>query len=280
MLPLLLASLLTLASTGAVLPPGPPHELPDPLAQAMHAAALQDFPAALQLIRSVESDSPPVIRERDFCLALVLLSAPPITPGRTNEAAALFQRVREADPADDLGIAALFYLARIEQTHRSPPNLDEAARRFEQLANSHPDNWFGQFAILKLASLELNRADRSKPGVERVDYWLRRGESITDPVLLRNFCWTMGDAVIRHGGSLERALEIYQKGEAIGYSRFDIRALMIVRIHNLAYELGRTDLAIEAAQRYIDEHSRSTIVQFFRDRLRELAATEEERSQL
>lgn len=243
------------------------------LAAAMHAAALQDFPTAhrtlLELERRGEGDS----RDFRFCLASVLLSAPPKTEARVQEARNLFASIAEANPLDDLGLAARFYLARIEQNHRANPDIAAATALYSALAADAPTHWFGQFALIKLAMIDLYAEWPEEPLDARVAAWMDRAHTVTDPALRRNLCWMLGDIQVRLGGNLERALAIYQEGEAIGYSRWDIRSLMILRIHNLARDLGHTALAREAAQRHIDEFPRSTFTTLLRERIAEIDAT-------
>jgi hypothetical protein len=237
----------------------------------MRAATLQDFPTAHRLLRELERRGEGHSRDYQFCLAAVLLSAPPKTETRVMEARRLFSAVRDADPLDDLGLAARFHLARIEQNHRATPDLEAAQALYSALVADAPAHWFGQFSLVKLAMLDLYAEWPDEPLDARIDAWMERAHNVTDPALRRNLCWMLGDLQVRFGTNLDRALAIYQEGEAIGYSRHDIRSLMILRIHNLARQLGRTELAREAAQRHLEEFPRSTFTTLLRERLAEAA---------
>jgi hypothetical protein len=190
-------------------------------------------------------------------LAAALLNAPPRTPQQIERAERLFEEVREADPNDETGIAAWFFLGRIPSIHREDPDYRLARQTFDALYAAHPEHRLGQFAMIKSMIIDLYLSFDEPDPEKRFRTWDVIESRITDETMIRSLCWTMGDAASGLIDDPERAFHYYARGEALRYSRHDIRAMMLLRVQFFAREVGDNEKAISAIQIFQKEFPRS-----------------------
>ncbi len=94
-------------------------------------------------------------REARFGEAVALLNAQPRSEAKLAEARRLFTNLQEENAADDTGIAATYYLARLRQIHDYATDRTAAILAFRALLAAHPGHPVAELAAPKLALLLL-----------------------------------------------------------------------------------------------------------------------------
>ncbi|MEY2880579.1 MAG: hypothetical protein RLZZ15_2959 [Verrucomicrobiota bacterium] len=237
------------------------------LEAAWQLASLLRLGEAEAIFRSHLADAGPTAREARYGLGLTLLNLSPKTDRRLAEARAHLEGAAAVAPADDLGLAARFYLARLFHRHLPRPDLPAALAIYESLAEEYPAHYFGQYAVVEASLIGLFR-DFSPVGVEpRVLTWQARGRAITDPALRRNFLRNLSLALLRGDGSDAAALGLTQEVDALRFTRTDQRVVTLLRIALLAEGLRDRPLQIAALERYLAEFPRHQQRRFYADQL-------------
>lgn len=205
--------------------------------------------------------------------AVMLLGVQPRTRANLEEARTLLTRLTDTHAADEAGIAARYYLARLEQLHVDEPDLAQARMHYRELVKRHPSHLFGQLARLKLAMLALY--DATLPGtlasrLPEADDW---GSGITDPVVRCDFHYMMSRALAREEGREAQRLEHLLAMEATGrVIRDPTRSLMWIEIGEMARAIGKREESARAYRRFIAEFPRDARVAAIRSRLAEVEA--------
>ncbi len=198
--------------------------------------AQQDF---LQAAKNL-----PAKREADFGQAVSLLNVQPKTDANLDLAAALFQSIRKSQPDDDLGIASLYFLARIEQYQRLPPDMPQAEKYYRELVARYPHHFWGEQAAIRLALLEIYQAPTRAEQISILADYDKLGDQFVDPNCRRDLFNALGRSYLNLRLSPERALEDLLKTQETGFSLAVDRADAYVRIGELARTLGRNNVAI------------------------------------
>jgi len=214
--------------------------------------------------------NPATAREADYGTAVTLLNIQPRTPGNIEHSAQIFSRLLAQNPDDEIGIGSLYFLARIEQVHRSTPAPQKAVALYQRLIAAHPAHPFAQIAITKIALLKLcdapDNADKAAALAE-VETLI---PLLTDPGARSNFDYIVGTACIRHQLGDEKAMNYLIEAVKIGIPIQISSSNAIVRIANLALRLNRKDIAISYYERFIRDFPRDRRTYTVRLRLREL----------
>lgn len=205
--------------------------------------------------------------------AVMLLGVQPRTGANIDEARALLTRVTDSFGSDEAGIAARFYLARLEQLHVEVPDLPKARAHYRELVTRHPTHLFGQLARLKLAMLALYDTAHPTPLAGRLPEAEEWGGGITDPVVRCDYHYMMSRALAREDGREAQRLEHLLAMEATGkVIRDPTRSLMLVEIGEMARAVGRRGLAARAYRQFTQEFPRDSRVAAVRTRLAEVEA--------
>lgn len=196
-------------------------------------------------------------REVDYGMGVTLLNLQPKTVGNINRAEAIFARLIAANPNDEIGIAALYYLARLEQIHRNDPNLPKALQLYAQLIAEHPDHFLTQSAIAKVAILKLCASPTTdkKKALHEVE---KLAPLLKEPSARCNFNLVVGTACIQYQLGDEKALRYLMEADTIGIPIQYAQANVLIRIGNLAQRLGKREIAIRYFERFLKEFPRST----------------------
>lgn len=242
------------------------------LGEAWQKITLVDFAgAAADFAHLATSSDPATAREARYGRAIALLNAPPITPASLREAEQLLASIPPS-PQDELALAARFYLARLAHRHQRPADLATARQRYAALAADASQSFFGQYALVEAALLDLY-AQPLTPAIEpRVLAWYERGRTVTDPALRRNFLRNLGLALTRGDGSPATALRLEQEIVALNFSRQDMRRFALLRVYLLAESVGDRAAQIQALEAYLPAYPHHPQRQYFADRLAELQA--------
>lgn len=215
-------------------------------ARMLPAEAYREFAAA------------PASREVLLGRAVTLLNVPPVAPGNLERAATWLESLRGDD---EVGIAATYFLARLEQVHRMPPNPERALALYEELYRRHPQHALAQMGWVKAA---IGRV--YEPGVDFAAIE-RSGEGLTDPQAVRDFHLALADAAGRLRLPAEKQLEHLLAVDRVGMARRKTSGDVWVRIAELARETGRRELAREYARRFLAEFPNDQRAHLVRERL-------------
>ncbi len=195
--------------------------------------------------------------EAKFGLATVLLSTQPKTEGNIDEAARLFDEVAAAD-SGDLGIAALFHRARIEQIHRFEPDRDRGAVLFADLAAKHPGHPLADEAIVKRAIIELYEEMTPEDRRTRIEEFASLSPAMGFGPARRDLHLVLADASARYLRDDELTLNQLLSADEIGIARRETRAGHWVRIGRLAEATGRSDVAVDYYARFVRDFPRDS----------------------
>lgn len=108
-----------------------------------------------QQVFATTEKAQPANRTARFGHAVSLLAVQPRTPSNTAQATQIFEALRSENANDDAGIGAMFYLARIRQLHSFTPDRQAAVSAYRALLTAHPEHYYAQLAVPKLALLLL-----------------------------------------------------------------------------------------------------------------------------
>ena len=163
----------------------------------------------------------------------------------------ILEQLRDEDSADHYGLSAQYFLARIDQIHRSPPDPDSAARHYLSLIERQSNHPLAQLAVIKLGILELYN-----PSIEDFSAALSETEErlniLTDSIAIRDFHILLAEAYERHKLSKSKGLEHLLAAQEIDPA---IRLLdngFIIRVADLARELGDYELSIRYYREFLD----------------------------
>jgi len=209
----------------------------------------------------------PLRRDALFGRALALLNTQPQTQDKVRLAEALFAEVRSVSAADDLGIGARYFSARLHQVHFQPANVARAREELLALGNDHPGHYLGQLAWVRLAFIEL-----FAPGeAEAKRAVLARYEALSlpwiDEHLSAVFHTVLGDATMVIFGDAVRATVHYRKVVQNPEVRELTLVDALVRIGETAHQAGVADVATDAYRQVLALSPRDPRAWFIRNRL-------------
>lgn len=207
--------------------------------------AIADYqPRVAQKIfaRVEEAGQPATVREARLGGAMALLVTPPVSDAQTAAAREEFAALA-AGGADDVALAARFYLGRIAQHHLSQPNEPEAARQFRELIAARPDSRWAQAALSRLALLEIYALNRDAPPAERI----ARAEKLL-PLAHQtraesDLHLVVAGAIFHYRLPAQQALPHLLAAERLGHLELITRADTYAQIAELSREAGRTEQA-------------------------------------
>jgi tetratricopeptide (TPR) repeat protein len=190
--------------------------------------------------------------------AIALLNVQPKTSGNIERAAELLDRLRGAD---EIGIAATYYLARLEQIHRFRPNPQRALALYAELFRQHPHHPLAQSGVVKAALMRLYGGDADFAEIEA------SGRQLTIPEAVRDFHLALADAAGRLNLPAEKQLEHLLVVERVGVAKRKTAADLYVRIAELARESGRAELARQFYGKFLAEFPNDQRVRLVKERL-------------
>lgn len=127
----------------------------DPVREGWEALANYRPDAALKAFdRATNSAEAAVARAALFGRSVTLLAKQPLQASQVEEARKNFERMA-ADGTDDVAQGSLFYLGRIAQHHREPPDEELARKYFRELIARYETSIWAQTALSRLALLEI-----------------------------------------------------------------------------------------------------------------------------
>ena len=216
-------------------------------------------------------------RELTFCEAVLLMNQQPKTQKNLTKAHSLFRKVIESDARDDLGIQSRYFDARITEIHQRDPDPVTARAVLFAISQEHPDHYFGQLAYIKYVSSALFDADSIDEVKKNFETVESQSAIVSIPELKvifhRNLAegYTLTEYSRTKALSKGKALRHYQTAWNMGLTqRRSIRSNMLIRIGELAFELGEYDVAAEAFRHFLREFPRDQRAYMVSLRLKEM----------
>ncbi len=215
--------------------------------------------------------------ETKFGFAVNLINRQPKTRANIARAGDLLEEISVTAPASDFGISARYFLGRIAHLHLHPPRIEAGIEHFRYLVEHHPRHFWGQAAASKYGFLLLYS---QIPPQERERLFRELeplAENLTSPYLRSNFHFMLGTAAVRFDLFPERALFHFVEADRGGLIKGRARTDGLLRVGELARELGEWELAARYYRKYLEEFRRDPPRDLVRDRLREVEAKIRER---
>lgn len=207
---------------------------------------------------SIAAKTRPEDRGARLGQALTLLQLQPRTDARVRHAEALLTGLLDESTEDEIAANARYFLARLEQNHRSPANSSAAFAHYEKLLVEHPAHPLAGQALVKLALLSLYREQGAGELRAAFADFSRRASSLPvgDTASRRDLHLVLGEAALRFHLGDQAALEHFVAALNAGIRLRPVRADTLVRIGELAADLGQPALARRHYDLFIAEFPR------------------------
>lgn len=92
-------------------------------------------------------------READFARAIIAMDTQPSSDARLRGVVSQLTELAGGD--DEIARASAYFVGRVYQAHFFQPDYVRAAEAYESLATKHPESYWAQLALVKLALLKL-----------------------------------------------------------------------------------------------------------------------------
>jgi hypothetical protein len=243
------------------------------MAEAWHRVAAAEHRVAIPVFQQHQAAGDPARREAMLGEAVAWLNVQPRLPGNLERARALCAEVAALEPADGWALHARYLLGRMAELHAEPPDYAAAAAHYEWLFTRHPETEIAQIARARFALVRLQSI--VPPEERRARYAALRAfePTLAHPPARRDFHLAMAEACFVYGLGRENALHHCRSAFEAGIEQPLRRATVVLRVAELACELGDRPLAREFYQRFADGAALGDFrLQYARDRLAELGA--------
>jgi tetratricopeptide (TPR) repeat protein len=210
--------------------------------------------------------------------ALTLLSVQPKTSRNVDTAYGLLEEVLSSDSGDDLKAWALYYLARIDQLHRTKPDAEQALRSYRDLIERYPDHIAAQLGFLKSILIRLYANPENRPAAVTLKSLETEARFLQSDFARNQFHTLMADGYLFFEISVESAMEHLLAARALGSFEIIDLGNDYLRIANIAYELGRPEIALSHYRRFLEMRPQSTFAYMIRERIAELGEGRGKRS--
>ena len=212
--------------------------------------ALGHLPAA----RAIRD--PAELRQFDYTRAVLLLNSQPKLQRNIGEARSLLKSVRQTRADDELGLSALYYLARIAEFHTEPPDPAGAAGLYAELIARSPAHPFAQAAVSRLAILQLYGEISASDRQAKLDKFAATADRLTLPSARRDLHFVLADVLLNFTNDQEAALRHLLAAEEAGIVRPQLQGDTLVRIALIARQLGHREIAIAHYKKFLSSFQR------------------------
>lgn len=192
-------------------------------------------------------------RESRLGHALTLLGDADKTAANLENCRRELIELRDEDPNDDYGIAAIYYLARIAQHYDKEPNVAAIISTYRDLLANHPGHPVAELAAPKLAMLLLYADVSSNEQDARFDEIESLLPSLTHPHNQRDTRLVLADALLRLRRNHARAYPLInhclEQNLILRSTRLN---QYLLQAAEAARKLGLRSEAIRHCERYIE----------------------------
>lgn len=208
-------------------------------------------------------------REAAFAEAVVRMDSQPVTDAGLKKVEERLAGLAQGE--DEIADASSFLIGRLYQAHFFVPDYARAAQQYAQLAARHPQSYWAQLGLVKLALLQLYVLPESAPAarVAAAEALLPR---ITVPDLRRDAHIVVGRASLFHAQPMAGVIAHLIAADRIGGLSDLKRGELQIQIGELSLREGRWEEARVYFQRFIDENEVDGRVHTVKVKLAEIAA--------
>ena len=241
-------------------------------------AAENDLTAAWELVgrhlandalAGLQAKQEPGSREAAFAEAVARMDAQPVTDAGLKR---VEERLTElARGNDEIAQASAYLTGRLYQAHFFTPDNARAAQQYEELAAKHPDSYWAQLGLVKLALLKLYVLPEPAEPVARIAEAEALLARLTVPELQRDLHIVIGRAQLFHGQPMDGVLAHLLAADRIGGLGVLKRAELQIQIGELSRRAGRWEQARDYFQRFVDENEVDARVYTVKMKLAEIA---------
>ena len=229
-----------------------------------------EFSAASNLLKRFEPDSGKERSRAFLARAISLMGMQPRTAKNLDSAYQLLETVARSRDADETVLWAIYYQARIDQIHRSPPDFVRAAMHYRTLIDRYPDSMAAQLGFVKLAILRLYVLEEIPIHQQVLADLESESSFLSYPLAVREFHVTLADAYLFFDVSKYKALDHLITARNQRHLTLIDNGDDVARIGNLAYFLERYDLAMKSYREFLEIDPKATEVFLLRERLLEM----------
>jgi hypothetical protein len=198
-------------------------------------------------------------RLRQLGLAVTLLGLQPRTQGNIQNAEASLRRLISENSSDSAGRFARFYLARLLETHAASPDPKTARDMYYELLLERPAHPMLELAAARIAYHDLYSAGEDPEKLSAAEANLRPlSELLETPAGRREFHSAVANSLNELNGDRTAALEHMQRAASIPSPLPQIQSMNILLVAELAYTLGKYDLAREYYTKFAKEFQRDS----------------------
>ena len=208
-------------------------------------------------------------REAAFAEAVVRMDSQPVTEAGLKQ---VEERLGElARGSDEIAQASAYLIGRLYQAHFFTPDYPRAAQQYEQLAQRHPESYWAQLGLVKLALLQLFVLPEPAGPAARMAAAETLLPRVTVPELRRDLHIVLGRAGLFHEQPLDAVLAHLVEADRIGGLAMLKRGELQVQIGELSRRAGRWEQAGIYFQRFVDENDVDGRVHTVKVKLAEIA---------
>lgn len=208
-------------------------------------------------------------REGAFAEAVVIMDSQPVTDARLQ---GVMQRLADLAQGDDeIAQASSYLIGRLFQVHFFEPDYVRAAHQYELLADKHPDGYWAQLGLVKLALLVVYLLPEPAEPAARIKAAEELLPRVKVPELQRDLHIVIGRAGLFHGRPVTEVLAHLLAADQIGGLLGIPRADLQLQIAELSRRAGGFDRAEVYFRRFIEENDVDTRVYAVRMKLQEMA---------
>ena len=205
-----------------------------------------------------------------FARAVTLLSVQPRKSRNIEKAYSLLEPIVASAAGNDLKAWALYYRGRIDQLHRTKPDTAQALRLYRDLIELYPEHIAAQLAFIKVTIIRLYADPKNRPATETLMSLEKEAGFLQSAFARNQFHTVMAAGYLFFELSREQALEHLLAARALGSFEIIDLGNDYLQIANIAYELGKRDLALRSYRRFLEMRPQSSSSFMIRERIEEL----------
>ena len=211
-------------------------------------------------------------REAAFAEAVVRMDSQPVTEAGLQRVHASLTELARGD--DEIADASAYLIGRLYQAHFFTPDYARAAKEYEQLAAKHPQSYWAQLGLVKLALLKLLVLPEPAEPAARVAAAETVLTRLTVPELQRDLHIVIGRASLYQAQPMDGVLAHLIAADQIGGLPVLKRGELQIQIGELSRRERRWDQARRYFERFIAENEVDARVYTVKGRLAEMAAAQ------
>lgn len=183
----------------------------------------------------------------------------------------MLERLVEEYRDDAIGMASLYYLARIAQVHPVEEDLQKAKLLYLELFENHSDRFFGQLAFLKYAMIEIyDDSVTGSTAATRIRAIEDHEDRITLRDMKRNYHRILGEAYAALEIDDGKAYEHLKAAYEIGIPLVSLRVDVLSKLAPLAEQFGEMETALQAYDELAGIASQDQRQEGFREKANQL----------